>query len=96
MHQKLLSKVNPFFDHFFTHLMLAFVAEVLHFSLLWVALQAEVFKEYIDYEVIWQCLLASKFSGTKFHFTGLNVVPSLNKGRVKHDSEQCTAIEGEI
>ena len=56
-----------------------------------IAIRAEILKEDIDYEMMWQILsiVFSNVFGTQLHFAGLNVVSSLNERCIEHDSKHC-------
>ena len=82
---------QPFLYLLFPDLGLTPIAQVNYFGFLWIALCAEIFEENVDYKLVWEILsiIFSNIFGTQLHFTCLDVVSTLNEGRVEHDSEHC-------
>ena len=81
----------PLIEGSFSELPLALVAKISYFSFLGITFRAEVIEENIDYEVfrkIFPFVLPNVF-GAQLHLSSLNVIASLDKSGVEHDSKHC-------
>jgi len=79
----------PLIERLFADLELAVIAQVFDLSFVRTAPRANIVEVDIDDEV-WRDNFALVFPdvlGTQFHLAGLDVVASLDEGRVEHDAE---------
>jgi hypothetical protein len=90
-----VSNRNPLLDHARSKFLLASRTKVFDFCFFRAASQAEIVKEYVNFEVLWQDLpfIFSDVFRAQLHLPRMDVVTSLDETSVEHDTAERSARE---